>query len=580
MRNVCLIPLLLCTLLARAGTLRTLDGRTVDGEIKLETSDTLSITPSRGGKPVPIELANVLSAVFKSAPAQGSTAVRTEDGRPPAPWKLIDIGALPEKAYLRYDQRGIYSVKSAGGDIGRQKDAFAFVQQKASGDAELVIKLLDMGSTPSRTVGAGLMFRADSDADAPFASIIYVGNDLRFFKRARRGENCDGGTVLPRAPLPLWLRMARHGNTFTSAVSQDGNNWDQLSSEAIDLPAEAIAGFVVCGREQQNTGAHAQALRFSTLSPLAITIAPANIPPGLLLRSGTLVANVQWEGIDETGLRINKNGQMRIPRTAVSRIVFSELTPELSTKIPEMGTGVLLREGDFVEGELRTLKDGRVELSSVLFGLKRFEPRQQALAVAINPLEPARTRLIVRTSDGSVYLTRQLALQKDKVTVDDPAAGPLTFNRGDIAEISAGADRMDALASLKPSGIECVAKDAGDGLISTEKWTRLLLGGIPVQSGMIMTAGTSVSWDLGGQYRLLTLTCGVPNSVLPTASVRFAILADGKELFRSPARTSVDAPLPVSVNMKDVKKLTLQTQSTLAQPLPTPGVFAEASLIK
>lgn len=576
-----LILILFAALPSLAGTVRTLDGKTLEGDVKLESADALSVIPAKGGKPVTIELANVLQAIFKSAPVKPEAVVRSDDGRPPAPWKLVEVGTLAEKAYARYDARGQYSVKSAGGEIGGKRDAFAFVQQPANGDAELTMKLLDLGTGAPKNVGAGLMFRADAEPDAVFAALVCVGQELRFFKRAKKGESCDGGTVLPGARLPMWLRLSRRGSTFTASVSRDGNQWDQVASEVVDLPPAAMAGFAVCGRERQNTGAHAETLRFASLSPLMLATAPANIPPGLMLRSGTVIANVGIDKLDEAQVRFSKHGDQRVPRPALARIIFSELTPEMAAKIPPRGAGVLLREGDFIEGDLRAYRDGRIELSSVLFGLKRFEPRQQAVAVVLNDLEPARAQLVVRTLDGSIYMTTQLSLDKDQLKVVDPSGATLSFNRWDIADISAGADRMESLASLKPSRVDA-PKGAGDGLFSNPMGAgvAMKLAGAPVQNGLAMTAGASASWQLDGKYRLLTFTAGVPSSVLPTAQVRFVVTADGKELYRSAPRASADAPLPVAVSLKDVKSVTLAVQSTLAQPLPTLGLFAEASLVK
>lgn len=576
-----LILTLVAALPCTAGIVRTLDGKTLEGDVKLESAQALSVMPAKGTKPQTIELANVLHAVFKSAPVKAEAVVRTDDGRPPAPWKLADVGTLAEKAYARYDARGQYSVKSAGGEIGGKRDAFAFVQQPASGDAEVSMKLLDLGSSGSKNVGAGLMFRADNEPDAVFASLVFVGQELRFFKRARKGESCDGGTVLPGARLPMWLRLSRRSSTFTAWVSRDGNQWDQVASEVIDMPPAAVAGFAVCGRERQNTGAHAEALRFTSLSPLLLANAPVHIPPGLVLRSGTILANVNIDRLDEAQIRFNKNGEQRLSRGALARIVFSELSPEMAAKIPPRGAGALLREGDFVEGDLRAYRDGRLELSSVLFGLKRFEPRQQALAVVLNDLEPARAQLVVRTLDGSVYMARELSLDKDQVKLADASGATLSFNRWDIADISAGADRMESLASIKPSRVDA-PKGAGDGLFSgaTGAGVALNLAGVPVQNGLALTAGASASWQLDGKYRLLTFTAGVPAGVLPTTQVRFIVTADGKELYRSAPRASIDAPLPVALSLKDVKSVTLAVQSTLAQSLPTPGLFAEASLVK
>ena len=56
--------------------------------------------------------------------------------------------------------------------------------------------------------------------------------------------------------------------------------------------------------------------------------------------------------------------------------------------------------------------------------------------------------------------------------------------------------------------------------------------------------------------------------------------ADGKELYRSKPRTSLDEALAASVSLKGVKSLTLSVESTAGDAAPAPGVWADAALVK
>lgn len=49
-----------------------------------------------------------------------------------------------------------------------------------------------------------------------------------------------------------------------------------------------------------------------------------------------------------------------------------------------------MKNGDFMEGDCRELKAGEVTMSSVLFGLKKYEAKRTARALIFHPLpDPA-----------------------------------------------------------------------------------------------------------------------------------------------------------------------------------------------
>jgi hypothetical protein len=309
--------------------------------------------------------------------------------------------------------------------------------------------------------------------------------------------------------------------------------------------------------------------------------------PGVMLRSGTLLAGAEVDKADDGSLRYTKReGTQTLSLAHVARVIFRELSPEQAAKIPEKGAGVLLKEGDFVDGEFKGIaRDGRIQLSSVLFGLAKFEPREKAAALVLGDVDPAAARsarMTFRTMDGSTYVAASVTPDRDKLLIEDPLAGRFEINRWEVTDIAAGASRLESLAALKPPKVETPSKSAGEGLTidSTGVGLPMTVAGVTAARGVTLTAGSAASWDLAGQYRTLTFKCGVPAGVLATAPVRFVVLADGKELFRSKPRTSLDDLLTATVTLKDVKTLTLKTESTTADPLPIPGLWLDPALVK
>jgi hypothetical protein len=580
-----IVVLLAGSSICAGGTVRTLDGKTHDGDVKLDAGGHLIVAPDGDGPPLKIDLQNVLYASFKDDAAAVRAAIpRTEDGRLPPPWVAINVGAVTGEPYARYRAEAGYSVKCQGGDIGKASDSFVFVQQPASGDADLVCRFDDVAH-PTR-VAAGLMFRDGSDADAPYVGLVHVAGELKFLKREKRGGMTSGGTVQPRAPFPVWVRLVRRSNTVTAFSSEDGTDWNQLASAVTPMGSAALAGMIVCTRENQPLGTHAQGLRLTTMQAAAAPTGPANLPEGLMLRTGTLLAHADIHKADGGSIRFGRNGQpdATVSNLHVGRIIFRELTPDMIARIPAGRRGILLKAGDFVEGEFKGIAGGRVQISSVLFGVQRFEIFGQAACVVVNDLEPARAEYVVRTGDGSLYMAESAAVEKDKLVVKDALAGELSIPRQDVVDISAGPGKLQPLAAIKPTKVDVAAGTTPADACVVAPSTPMMLGGVVASDAIVMRGGCAASWNLGKRYRMLTFKLGVPDGVAPTSPVRFVVLGDGKPLYKSPPRTSADAPLSDSVALKDVQALLLKVETTSADAgalsIPTPGIWADASLVK
>jgi hypothetical protein len=218
----------------------------------------------------------------------------------------------------------------------------------------------------------------------------------------------------------------------------------------------------------------------------------------------------------------------------------------------------------------------------VLFGLANFNIRDKAIALVLGDVEAPRAGLLIRTKDGSSYVAASAAPDKDVLLIEDVLGAKFSINRWDVAELSAGQSRMESLADLKPAKVEPAGKEGLDGLTlnATGLGLPMNLFGTACEKGITLAAGTSATWNLAGKYRTLTFKCGVPQGVLATAPVRFIIQADGKELYKSHPRTSLDPPLSASVSIKDAKNITLKVEPTAGDFQTTPGLWADPGLVK
>lgn len=114
---------------------------------------------------------------------------------------------------------------------------------------------------------------------------------------------------------------------------------------------------------------------------------------GLLLRDGTSIpADIITADDTQVVFRRNGEGAMEesILTTRVSAVLLQPLPEKKRAELNHATAGLLLKNGDFLEGDCREFKAGEVTMSSVLFGLKKFEAKRTARALVFHPLpDPA-----------------------------------------------------------------------------------------------------------------------------------------------------------------------------------------------
>ena len=115
----------------------------------------------------------------------------------------------------------------------------------------------------------------------------------------------------------------------------------------------------------------------------------------------------------------------RISTVNVARIVLKPVPAKWRKVLHDKRKGVLLRNGDFIEGEFKSLKEGWLVLNSVIFGVKVYG-LDEVLALVLGKVsgKPARdSRFELSLQTGSVLHVRSFKLEKGGVIVDDPTVG-------------------------------------------------------------------------------------------------------------------------------------------------------------
>ena len=156
-----------------------------------------------------------------------------------------DIGS-PTPAGGAIPVPGGYNVSGGGANIGDTSDQCQFDYQLRSGDFDFRVRL-DSLSLADAWSEAGLVAREDLTPGARSAAVLATPTISGAFFQSRSAVN--GPTTLSGS-FPVnypntWLRLRRAGNVFTGFAGFDGQNWTQLGTLNIVLPASIYFGFAV-----------------------------------------------------------------------------------------------------------------------------------------------------------------------------------------------------------------------------------------------------------------------------------------------------------------------------------------------
>jgi hypothetical protein len=275
--------------------------------------------------------------------------------------------------------------------------------------------------------------------------------------------------------------QAQHTENYTFHVEADDgvrvwlgdrqiiDEWRQQSTTLVSVPTALNAGqFYPLTIEYFSAKPPAMAkLKWSSPStPLGVIPAsrlhPPNAPsapaPGER-RLGLDRGVVTWDGsflaaplvsADDTSLQFGgAQKDFSLSTVNAARIVFQNLSAQRAAKIEPGRAGVLLVNGDFVDGEFKGLDRGRVKLSSVLFGLKFFDATYEVVAVILRDPAPGAPTFRVKASDGSVLLVKKFAIAADGLTMEDATLRGYKVPAQELVELKQGSGTNLFSAALR-----------------------------------------------------------------------------------------------------------------------------------
>jgi len=194
----------------------------------------------------------VYKNISLSLPNASPKVLRSSDPCPMS-WRCDNVGN-PARVGGQEFKNGTWTIQGGGTDIWWDRsDQFRYVYQPMTGDGSMSVHLLSLTSTTSH-IKSGIMIRQGIDADAPYYGVFVVPdrtpNILIVEGRSTQGL-LNRQAVVTNGAAPLYLRVIRSGNTFSTDTSTDGTSWTPLqgSQVTIDMGKSVLIGMAVMSKD-------------------------------------------------------------------------------------------------------------------------------------------------------------------------------------------------------------------------------------------------------------------------------------------------------------------------------------------
>jgi len=201
--------------------------------------------------PQVVQMTRNVLARFTTGAFADSTPVRPVL---PVPFSAQDIGDVGRPGFVSLVGPQSFTLNGAGKNMSRTDDAMYYAYQTLSGDGQITVRLNALQHFWDNR--AGVMIRESLAPNAKYvalvsrptlsASIVFEGAELRVRSTSGSLPQLVGSRD---QAMPNWLRLARSGNSFSSFISADGNNWLPVASATIAMNASVLIGASVASAQ-------------------------------------------------------------------------------------------------------------------------------------------------------------------------------------------------------------------------------------------------------------------------------------------------------------------------------------------
>jgi regulation of enolase protein 1 (concanavalin A-like superfamily) len=395
---------------ASASRVETRAGKVIAGQLRF-TSDGVALKLG-GTTEQTLRWNDILN--FSREPGQEQTG--SELARLSPDWQANDMGHLFIRGTHQWSGSNLVML-SGGNDFHRNRDSLYYMWKSLEGNGEVTVCLRDLqGANDTDRAGVMIRERLDSGARTWFAGQT-LKRGLGLFRRSSPVGSLDNGATR-ESTAPVWLKIERDGRNLNAFFSHDGKKWSELGSDSLEMTTRIYVGIAVTSQSPQ-TMARAVFTDLSAASFSAVTFKPrlqlvsgTEIPGTIIAADDTLIKFAPEDGLERT-----------IPQSAVARLVFQPLTGELASSLVPGRAGVLLRNGDFMEAEFRSLEKDQIKVSSTIFGLRIFKIADEAMALVLRDVVTVPNAAQFRLADDSCYRTKDYQFQDGQLLVRESSLG-------------------------------------------------------------------------------------------------------------------------------------------------------------
>jgi regulation of enolase protein 1 (concanavalin A-like superfamily) len=216
----------------------------------------------------------VLAGIAVSSHVDGTLATAHFSNVEVAPmldWAFAQVG--PGRSTEVFFNGTFFSETNLGEDIWGTADALTYIFAPWRGDGTITVRLNDLRAVNAWTKG-GVMFR-ESLAPGSKHAFAFSSQSFAFgsnskglaeqYRASTNGPSASGGSDPGQLPIfdqskPLWIRLTRAGNVFTSSVSYDGVTFTPLGTATVVMPANILVGLALTAHDTNPLDGEAQAL--------------------------------------------------------------------------------------------------------------------------------------------------------------------------------------------------------------------------------------------------------------------------------------------------------------------------------
>ena len=171
-------------------------------------------------------------------------------GSCPSAWSCSDIGG-PLPVGQQALTGGQWSLLGGGGGIGGTADSFHFVSQLLAADGNISAHVTAQANTSAWAM-AGVMLRATKDPGSPYyAAFVTPSNGVVVQWRTAQGAST--ARIKTTGTIPVYLKVARTGTSFTAYTSSDGTAWRAVRRSTVtlaNLGGPVLRGLAVTSHNQ------------------------------------------------------------------------------------------------------------------------------------------------------------------------------------------------------------------------------------------------------------------------------------------------------------------------------------------